>query len=106
MDILKIKREEKLCSHISRMYLNSSNYLTDRWNSSAMRRWLKENNLSPGSGAPLHDIAAIEDLQRALTSFSGTIPYHTIHPVQFNPGHRSYQNRAEKYTTLTLEIIK
>ena len=109
MDILKMKREEHLCSHISYHVCTSiaqTNYLTDRWNSSAMRRWLKENNLSPGSGAPLHDIAAIEDLQRALTSFSGTIPYHTIHPVQFNPGHRSYQNRAEKYTTLTLEIIK
>ena len=36
-----------------------------------MRRWLKENNLSAGSGAPLHDIAAIEDLQRALAAFSG-----------------------------------
>jgi hypothetical protein len=36
-----------------------------------MRRWLKENSLSAGDGTPLHDIAAIEDLQRALKAFSG-----------------------------------
>lgn len=44
-----------------------------RWNSSAMRRWLKENFLTPGDGTPLHSIDAIEDLQRALASFSGTV---------------------------------
>lgn len=45
--------------------------LSFRWNSSAMRRWLKDNSLSAGDGTPLHDIAAIEDLQRALAAFSG-----------------------------------
>ena len=38
-----------------------------------MRRWLKENFLTPGDGTPLHSIDAIEDLQRALASFSGTL---------------------------------
>ena len=49
-----------------------------RWNSSAMRRWLKENFLTPGDGTPLHSIDAIEDLQRALASFSGTVRYSTV----------------------------
>ena len=47
-------------------------FLLRRWNSSAMRRWLKENFLTPGDGTPLHSIDAIEDLQRALASFSGS----------------------------------
>lgn len=54
-----------------------------------MRRWLKENSLSAGDGTPLHDIAAIEDLQRALKAFSGedlepnsTLPLSSSHIVQ------------------------
>jgi hypothetical protein len=43
-----------------------------------MRRWLKENFLTPGDGTPLHSIDAIEDLQRALASFSGSVVYCTV----------------------------
>ena len=58
-----------------------------------MRRWLKENNLSAGSGAPLHDIAAIEDLQRALAAFSGTIGIHTQTDTHMN-------EKADIYRTI------
>ena len=34
----------------------TENSLKNRWNSSTMKKWLKENNLEPGNGDPVHDL--------------------------------------------------
>ena len=70
--------------------------LYNRWNSSAMRRWLKENNLVAGSGAPLHNIAAIEDLQRALASFSGILQYSVLRSKEEKSGREEKKRRVEE----------
>jgi hypothetical protein len=51
----------------------TENSVKNRWNSSAMRKFLKDNDLIAGSGIPLYDINAVEDLQRALNDFAESL---------------------------------
>lgn len=46
----------------------TENAVKNRWNSSTMRRWLKDMNYEPGSGIPIQDIS-MKGMHKALTSF-------------------------------------
>ena len=50
----------------------TENAVKNRWNSSTMRRWLKDMNYEPGSGIPIQDIS-MAGMHKALTSFSETL---------------------------------
>jgi len=47
----------------------TENAVKNRWNSSTMKRWLKDMNYEPGSGIPIQDIS-MAGMHKALTSFS------------------------------------
>ena len=47
----------------------TENAVKNRWNSSAMRRWLSQNDLEPGSGVALEDISDPQGMQRVLNAF-------------------------------------
>jgi len=46
----------------------TENAVKNRWNSSTMRRWLKDMNYEPGSGIPIQDIS-MKGMHKALSSF-------------------------------------
>ena len=50
----------------------TENAVKNRWNSSTMRRWLKDMNYEPGTGVPIQDISMV-GMHKALTSFSETL---------------------------------
>ena len=47
----------------------TENAVKNRWNSSAIKRWLQEHNLEPGTGLPLEDISDAQGMQRVLNAF-------------------------------------
>lgn len=51
----------------------TENAVKNRWNSSTMRKWLKEHDLSPGNGQPMENMSSHEGLERAVNSFNKSL---------------------------------
>lgn len=47
----------------------TENAVKNRWNSSGMRKWFKDNHLIPGSGVPAFDLHSSSGMDKALTAF-------------------------------------
>ena len=51
----------------------TENAVKNRWNSSTMKKWLKEHNLEPGSGHPICDLSMPGGLDQAIRSFKSSL---------------------------------
>jgi hypothetical protein len=51
----------------------TENAVKNRWNSSTMRKWLKEHDLQPGNGQPMENMSSHEGLERAVNSFNKSL---------------------------------
>ena len=51
----------------------TENAVKNRWNSSTMKRWLKEQDLKPGTGQPMEDLGMPGGLERAVNSFNSSL---------------------------------
>ena len=47
----------------------TENAVKNRWNSSTMRRWLKDRNLTPGNGQPIRDLSIAGGLESTIADF-------------------------------------
>jgi len=56
----------------------TENAVKNRWNSSTMKKWLKDNSLVPGPGTPLQDLS-LEGMHRVLVSFCDTLAKKNVH---------------------------